>query len=59
MKRNGGACPFSLTFLVFYSLNSKVFGSQPCVVDLQDELGISNAGRNDLAKYGKTHKTGP
>ena len=39
-----------------YSLHSEVVGSQSCIVDLQDELGICNVGRNDLAKQGKTHK---
>lgn len=39
-----------------YSLHSEVIGSQSCIVDLQDELGICDVGRNDLAKQGKTHK---
>ena len=39
-----------------YSLHSEVIGSQSCIVDLQDELGICNVGRNDLAKQEKTHK---
>ena len=39
-----------------YLLHSEVIGSQSCIVDLQDELGICDVGRNDLAKQGKTHK---
>jgi len=35
-----------------YSLHSEVIGSQSCIVDLQDELGIFDVGRNDLAKQG-------
>lgn len=30
------------------SLHPEVLGSQPCIVNLQDDLGIPNAGRNDL-----------
>ena len=37
-----------------YSLHSEVIGSQSCIVDLQDELGIFDVGRNDLAKQGST-----
>lgn len=50
IRRNSGICPLSRAFLLFNSLHPEVFGSQSCIVDLQDELGVSNAGRNDLAK---------
>lgn len=33
-----------------YSLHPEVLGRQPGIVDLQDELGVSDAGGNDLAR---------
>lgn len=41
---------------LFHSLHSEVVSSQSCIVNLQDELGIPNAGRNDLATQAETHK---
>lgn len=32
------------------SLHPEVLCSQPCVVNLQEELGIADAGRNDLGE---------
>lgn len=32
------------------SLHPEVLGSQPCVVNLQEELGIADTGRSDLGE---------
>lgn len=36
------------SMVVADSLHPEVFGSQPCVVNLQEDLGVPNAGRHDL-----------
>lgn len=43
----------------FHSLHPEVLGSQSRIVDLQEELGISNVGCNDLAKKRYTHEMKP
>jgi hypothetical protein len=40
----------SVVISLTHSLHPEVLGSQSGIVNLQDELGISNTGRNDLAK---------
>lgn len=40
------------------SLHPEVLGSQPCVVNLQEELGVADSGRNDLGEQRETHEHG-